>query len=83
MDKILKNFKIETDNLIPIKKSVRVLIQRKKRTWQREDIVIPVDHGMKIKESENEQFLDLARDKKKAMSHEGDDYVIGTILKGL
>ena len=39
------------------------------------DFAVPAVHRIKLKESEKkDKFLDLAREYKKAMEHEGDDY---------
>ncbi len=39
------------------------------------DFTVPADHIIKMKESEKkDNYLDLARELKKTMEHEGDDY---------
>ena len=39
------------------------------------DFAVPVDHGIKLKESEKKnKYVDLARELKKTMEYEGDDY---------
>ena len=49
--------------------------QKKKRTCKIFDFAVPADHRIKLKESEKkDKYLDLAREFKKNMEHEGDDY---------
>ena len=39
------------------------------------DFVVPADHRIKLKECEKkDKYLDLARELKKTMEHEGDNY---------
>ena len=39
------------------------------------DFAVPADHRIKLKESEKkDKYLDLAKELKKTMEHEGDDY---------
>ena len=39
------------------------------------DFAVPADHRLKLKESEKkDKYLDLARELKKTMEHEGDNY---------
>ena len=39
------------------------------------DFAVPADLRLKLKESEkNDKYLDLARELKKAMEHDGDNY---------
>ena len=39
------------------------------------DFAVPADHRVKLKESEKKnKYLDLARELKKTMEHEDDDY---------
>ena len=46
--------------------------QQRKRTCWIVDFAIPVDHRVKLKESEmRDEYLDLARELKKTMKHEG------------
>ena len=49
--------------------------QQKKRICKIVDFAVPADHRIKLKESENQdKYLDLARESKKTMEHEGDNY---------
>ena len=48
-------------------------IQQKKRTCTIVDFAVPADDRIKLKESEKRvKYLDLARELKKTMDHEGD-----------
>ena len=39
------------------------------------DFAVPDDHGIKLKESENkDKYLDLARELKKTVEHQSDNY---------
>ena len=47
--------------------------QQKKRTCQIVNFAVLVDHRVKIKENEKiDKYLELARELKKTMEHEGD-----------
>ena len=49
--------------------------KKKKRTCKIVDFALLADHRTKLKESEKKsKYLDLARELKKNMEHEGDDY---------
>ena len=54
INKILWNFKIQTDHLIPARRLDQVLIDKKKENiiCRLLDFAIPADHKVKIKESE-------------------------------
>ena len=63
--KILWDFEIEMDHLIPTKRFL-VLISKKKGTSYLEDFSVPVDHKVKMKESEKiNKYLNLAKELKK------------------
>ena len=50
-------------------------INKKRRTCKVVDFSVPADHGIKLKESEKkDEYLDLVRELKKPMEHEGDNY---------
>ena len=50
--------------------------QQKKRTCKIVDFAVSADHRIKLKESvKKDKYLDLAREFKKSMEHEGDDYI--------
>ena len=72
-------FKIETDHLISTRRPDLVIInekkKKKKRTCRIVDFAVPVDHWVKLKESEKrDKYQDLARELKKTVEHESDDY---------
>ena len=49
--------------------------QQKKRLRKIVDFAVPADHRIKLKECEKkDKYLDLARELKKTMEHEEDDY---------
>ena len=49
--------------------------QKKKRTCKIVDFAVPADHKIKLKESEKkDKYLNFAREYKKTMEHERDDY---------
>ena len=71
-----------TDPLIPARKPE--LIKKKKRTRHLVDFAIPVEHRVKIKESETiKKYLDLARELKKLWNMKMTLILIGMIFKGL
>ena len=57
--------KIQTDQLIPVRRA-DLVITNKKRNWRVVDFVVLADHRVKIKESENrDKYLDLGREQRK------------------
>ena len=74
--KHLWDFYIQTDHLISATRPDFIVINNKKRrTCKIVDFAVPADHRIKLKESEKkDKYLDLARESKKTMEHEGDDY---------
>ena len=49
--------------------------KEKKKTYKIVDFAVPADHKTKMKESEKrDKYIDLARELKKTMEHEGDNY---------
>ena len=49
--------------------------QKKKRIYKIDDFVVPADHRIKLKEyQKKDKYLDLARELKKTVEHEGDNY---------
>ena len=48
--------------------------QQKKRTCKIVDFAVLADHRIKLKECEKDKYLNLARELKKTMEHEGDNY---------
>ena len=75
MDKILRNFEIQTDRLIPARRLDLVIIKKKKKKEKKKKKKEPAekwtlpssaDHTMKIKENERRnKCLDLAKELKK------------------
>ena len=73
--KLLWNFDIQTDHLISARRPRPYGYQQKKRTWKIVDFAVPADHRLKLKESEKkDKYLNLTRELKKTMEHEGDNY---------
>ena len=77
--KILCDFEIQTDHLIPVRRPDLEVISKKKKERERErtfrliDFAIPADRKVIIKESENiDEYLNLARELKKSVYHAGD-----------
>ena len=71
--KILWDFKIQTDHLIPARRPDLVVINKKERTCHLIDFAVPADHRVKLKKIEKkDKYLDLAREPKKNMEHEGE-----------
>ena len=50
--KILWEFEIQTDHLIPARRRDLMLINKKKKTCHQVDFAVPSDHRMKMKENE-------------------------------
>ena len=49
--------------------------QQKKKICKSVDFAVPADHRIKLKECEKrDKYLDLTRELKKTMEHEGDNY---------
>ncbi len=60
--KLLWDFDIHTDHLIPARRPDLIIINKKKRTCKIVDFVVPADHRIKLKECEKkDKYLDLAR----------------------
>ena len=76
--KLLWDFDIQTDNLISARRQDLKIInnnKKKKKICKIVDFGVPVDHRIKLKECEKrDKYLDLAREWKKTMEHEGDNY---------
>ena len=65
MHKFLWDFEIQTDHLISARQPDLVIVNKKKRTGRIDDLVVPADHRVKMKESkERDKFLDLGRELK-------------------
>ena len=63
--KLLWAFGIQTDHLISARKPDLVEINKKLRIYKTVDFVFPADHRIKLKESEKDKYLKLARELKK------------------
>ena len=64
--KLLWDFNIQTDHLIPARRPDLIIINKKKRTCKMVDFAIPADHRIKLKEcAKKDKYLDLARELKK------------------
>ena len=76
--KLLRDFDIQTDHLISARRPDLIIInkkKKKKKICKIVDFAVPADHRIKLKECEKkDKYLDLARDLKKTMEHEGDNY---------
>ena len=85
--KFLWDFDIHTDHLISARRSDLIIInkkkkkkkkkerKRKKRTCKIVNYAVLADHRIKLKECENkDKHHDLARELKKTMEHEVDNY---------
>ena len=52
-----------------------VINKKKKRIYKIVDFAVPADHRIKLKECEKkDKYLDLARELKKTVEDEGNDY---------
>ena len=64
--KLLWDFNIQTDHLIPAKKPDHIIINKRKRICKIVDFAVPADHRINLKKSEKkDKYLDLARELKK------------------
>ena len=72
--KLLWDFNMQTDHLIPARRPDLIIINNKKKKKKRKkkrickivDFAVPVDHRINLKESEKkDKYLDLARELKK------------------
>ena len=64
--KLLWDFNIQTDHLIPARRPDLIIINKRKRICKIVDFAVPVDHRIKLKESEKkDKYFDLARELKK------------------
>ena len=74
--KLLWDFNIQMDPLIPDRRPDLIIINnKKKRTCKIVDFAVPADYRIKLKECEKkDKYLDLARERKKTVEHAGDNY---------
>ena len=95
--KLLWDFNIQTDHLIPARRPDLIIINKKKKKKKKKkkiickivDFAVPADHRINLKESEKkDKYLDLARELKKLWNMKVTIVSIvigalGTITKGL
>ena len=87
--KIIWDFEVQTDHLIPARRPDLVLIDKKRKTCHLVDFAVPADHRVKMKEREKiDKYLDLARELRKLWNMRVKVIPIvigalGTIPKGL
>ena len=63
--KLLWDFNIQTDQLIPARRPDLIIINKRKRICNIVDFAVPADHRINLKESEKkDKYLDLARELK-------------------
>ena len=73
--KLLWDFDIQTDHLISARRPDLIVINNKKKICKIVDFAVPANHRIKLKECEKrDKYLDLARELKKTVEHEGDNY---------
>ena len=64
--KLLWEFNIKTDHLIPTRRPDLIIINKRKRIRKIVDFAVPADHRINLKESEKkDEYYDLARELKK------------------
>ena len=72
--KLLWDFNIQTDHLIPAGRPDLIIINKRKRICKIVDVAVPADHRINLKESEKKvKYLDLARELKKTVEHESNN----------
>ena len=87
--KLLWDFNIQTDHLIPARRPDLIMINKKKRTCKIVDFAVPADRRIKLKECEKkDKYLDHARELKKLWNMQVIIIPIvigafGTVTKGL
>ena len=90
LHKLLWDFSIQTDHLIPVRRPELIIINKKKIICKIVDFAVPADHRINLKESEKkDKYLDLVREFKKKLWNMKVTNVpivigaLGTITKGL
>ena len=92
--KLLWDFNIQTDHLIPARRPDLIIINKKKKKKRKKickivNFAVPADHRIKLKEREKkDKYLDLARELKKLWNMKVTIVSIvigalGTVAKGL
>ena len=64
-DKLLRDFDLQMDHLISARWTDHIIINKKWRTWRIFHFALPADHRVKLKESEENKYLDDATELKK------------------
>ena len=73
-NKLLWDFNIQTDHLIPARRPDLIIINKRKRICKIVDFVVLADHRINLKEGEKkDKYLDLAREFKKTVEQESND----------
>ena len=62
MQKLLWDFKRQTNHLILARQPDLIIINKKKRTCRIVDFALPADHRVKLKENKKEKYLDFTRE---------------------
>ena len=63
--KLLWDFNIQTDHLIPARRPDLIIIDKRKRICKIVDFVVPADHRINLKEGEKkDKYLDIATELK-------------------
>ena len=87
--KLLWDFNIQTDHLIPTRRPDLIIINKRKRICKIVDFVVPAGHRINLKKGEKkDKYLDLARELKKLWNMKVTIVPIvigalGTVTKGL
>ena len=87
--KLLWDFNIQTDHIIPARRPDLMIINKKKRICKIVDFAVPADHRIILKEcAKKDKYLDLTRELKKLWNMKVTIVSIvigafGTITKGL
>ena len=87
--KLLRDFNIQTDHLIPARRSDLIIINKRKRICKIVDFAVQADYRINLKENEKkDKYLDLARELKKLWNMKVTIVPIvigtlGTVTKGL
>ncbi len=87
--KLLRDFNIQTDHLIPARRPDLIIINKKKRICKIVDFAVPADHRIKLKECEKkDKYINLVRELKNLWNMQVTVILIvigafGTVTKGL
>ena len=77
--KLLCDFYRQMAHLISARKPDLIIIKKKKKKKREKickivDFAVPADHAIDLKCEKREKYVDLPREFKKTMEHEGDNY---------